>query len=435
VQTLSHDLITGLASRNAFETRLTSILDNLKPPHGIAVLFIDIDSFNSINEFLGHDAGDELSRLIAGHLLTLNIPATNIARFGPKFAIILEYVTCIEDVTRCIQTINSLVNTEITINEHKFITYLNYGISLYPEDGTSVTTLLNSASIALSAAKNIGGGTVQFCTPELHAQTRQRIAIERDLRTALAKNEFILHYQPIVEIGTKHIVGFEALLRWQKDNKLISPAEFIPIAEKTRLIIPIGEWVINTACAQAAIWQTELQRDIFVSVNVSPIQFKNSEVLETLTAALKSTQLKVECLKLEVTESTLMESEQKNITMLQAIQDMGIKIAIDDFGTGYSSLSYLRFLPIDYLKIDQSFVRHVTVDVDADVIVKAIIDLAHNLGYKVIAEGVETNEQLQFLTGLGCDYAQGYLFSKPLPVAEANALLNKTMPRNILRPS
>jgi EAL domain-containing protein (putative c-di-GMP-specific phosphodiesterase class I) len=260
---------------------------------------------------------------------------------------------------------------------------------------------------------------------DLNARAKKRVQMESDLRSALASDEIFLMYQPIVDATQMLTTGFEALARWSKNGKLISPAEFIPLAEKTNLIIPIGEWIMRAACLQCKEWQTKTDRPVFVSVNISPVQFKHNVVIDLVTSVLNETQLDPSCLKIEVTEGMLVENTHKSINTLRAIKDMGVKISIDDFGTGYSSLNYLRQLPVDFLKIDQSFVRKMTTNANDAAIVKTIIDLAHNLNYKVIAEGVETQEQLNFLTTLGCYNIQGYYFSQPLPVAEATAFLQQ----------
>lgn len=421
-----HDPITGLSNRSFFEEILAYELKLVKNKDQIlAVIFIDIDNFSAYNEALGHAAGDELLKAIAARLLKLNIASENLGRFGPQFAIILSGIATVEDVTSFIKEINIIMAEELIVQEQHASVTFNYGVAMYPDDGDDVDSLLRSASIALSSAKETGNGVVQFCTVDLNIRAQKRIKMENDLRNALHNEEFFLQYQPIIDTRTMTTSGFESLIRWNKDNKNISPAEFIPLAEKSKLIIPIGEWLMRSACLQCKEWQALVKRPIFISVNISPIQFKSSSVLDMIVGVIKETNFDPTCLKVEVTESALMDNTKKSINTLHAIRDLGVKISIDDFGTGYSSLNYLRHLPVDFLKIDQSFVRNMTTDPNDAAIVKTIIDLAENLRYNVIAEGVETQEQLNFLTTLGCYNIQGYYFSPPLQVADATIFLQQ----------
>lgn len=426
-----HDPITGLSNRSFFEEILAYELKLVKNKDQVlAVIFIDIDNFSAYNEALGHAAGDELLKAIAARLLNLNIASENLGRFGPQFAIILSGIAAVEDVKKFIKELNAIFAKELIVQEQHVSVTFNYGVAMYPDDGDEVDSLLRSASIALSSAKETGNGVVQFCTVDLNLRAKKRIKMESDLRNALYKEEFFLQYQPIVDTRAMTTSGFESLIRWNKDNKSISPSEFIPLAEKSKLIIPIGEWLMRTACLQCKEWQAIVNRPIFISVNISPIQFRSSSVLDMIVGVMKEINFDPTCLKIEVTESALMDNTKKSITTLYAIRDLGVKISIDDFGTGYSSLNYLRHLPVDYLKIDQSFVRNMTTDPNDAAIVKTIIDLAENLRYNVIAEGVETQEQLNFLTTLGCYNIQGYYFSPPLQVADATIFLQQG---NLLR--
>lgn len=421
-----HDPITGLSNRAFFEEILAYELNLVKNKDQIlSVIFIDIDNFSAYNEALGHAAGDDLLKAIAIRLLRLNLASQNWARFGPQFAVILSGIATVDDVTKFIKEINATMMEELLIHDQHVSVTFNYGVAMYPDDGDDVASLLRSASIALSSAKETGNGVIQFCTVDLNIRAQKRVKMENDLRNALHNEEFFLQYQPIIDTRTMTTSGFESLIRWNKDNKNISPAEFIPLAEKSKLIIPIGEWLMRTACLQCKEWQALVKHPLFVSVNISPIQFKSSSVLDMIIGILKETNFDPAHLKVEVTESALMDNTRKSINTLYAIRDLGVKISIDDFGTGYSSLNYLRHLPVDYLKIDQSFVRNMTTDPNDAAIVKTIIDLAENLHYNVIAEGVETQEQLNFLTTLGCFNIQGYYFSEPLQVVEATAFLQQ----------
>lgn len=421
-----HDPITGLANRNYFEQTLDIELHNAKQKHSkFAVIFIDIEGFIIVNEAMGHAAGDELLRIIANRLQNLNVRQEYLARFGPQFAVLLEEFDKLDDITGFIKQINQTVAIEVTLQDQGLSLLLNYGIAVYPDDGMQVNDLLRSAGVALTGAKEIGGGAVQFCDVELSARAQKRIKLENDLRHALARQEFYLQYQPIIDTTTMTTTGFEALIRWNHNGKPVSPAEFIPLAEKSHYIVQIGEWIVRTACLQAKAWLTMVDNPIFMSVNISPIQFRRGAVLDMLTEVIAETAFDPNYLKIEITESALMENAQKSINMLRDIKEMGIKISIDDFGTGYSSLNYLRHLPIDYIKIDQSFVRNITTDKNDAAIVKTIIDLAHNLQYNVIAEGVETKEQLDVLTSLGCNNIQGYYISQPLNADDATKFLRQ----------
>lgn len=421
-----HDPITGLLNLASFEESLAfeiNLVKNLDKT--LALLFLDIASFQTINEGMGHSAGDQLLRSISLRFINLGIGSEKLGRFGPQFAIILSEINNIDDVNIFIDKILANISEEFSIQDQNFKLQLNVGVALYSDDGDNVDSLMRSASVALASAKEIGGGTVQFCTTELKDRAKYRIKIESDLHSALENQEFLLHYQPIVEIPSFTTSGFESLIRWNKNGKIINPIEFIKVAERTHLIIPIGEWIIRTACEQCKLWQQYCATPVSVSVNISPVQFKHSGVIDVLNSVLHDTGLDPACLKIEITESAIMDNAQKSIDVLRQIKNMGVKISIDDFGTGYSSLNYLRHLPIDFLKIDQSFVKNMTSDTNDGAIVKTIIELADNLGYKVIAEGVETQAQLNFLSTLGCHFIQGYYFSKPLLAEDATMLLKQ----------
>lgn len=421
-----HDPITGLSNRAFFEDTLAFEINLAESKEQLlAVLFLDIDSFHTINEGMGHAAGDSLLRDIAIRLVNININSEKLGRFGPQFAIILNSIDTVNDINIFINKILTCTSEEFLIQDQSFKIQFNIGIAQYPNDGHEVIPLMRSASIALNCAKEIGGGAIQFCTKELNERAKNRIRIESDLHSALENQEFILYYQPIVEVPALQTIGFESLIRWVKDDRMISPTEFVPIVEKNHLIIPIGEWIIRTASAQCTLWQHNTTFPVSVAVNISPVQFNHSGVIDVLQAALQDTGLSPDCLKVEITEGAIMSDVGKSVGVLKKIKDMGIKVSIDDFGTGYSSLNYLRHLPIDFLKIDQSFVRNMTSDPNDAAIVKTIIELADNLGYKVIAEGVETQAQLSFLSTLGCHFIQGYYFSTPLCAADATEFLKQ----------
>jgi len=421
-----YDPITGLSNRASFEENLAVAVNLAKNSAKLlALLFLDVDSFQTINEGMGHAAGDQLLQSIALRFINLGVDREKLGRFGPQFAMVLSDINHIDDVDVFIDRILAGIAKEFSIQDQNLKLRLNIGVALYSNDGHDVSSLMRNASIALTSAKEIGGGTVQFCTTELKNHAKSRIKIESTLHSALENQEFFLYYQPIVEIPNMTTSDFESLIRWHKNGQIINPMEFIQIAEKTHLIIPIGEWIIRTACEQCKLWQQYSKSPVSVSVNISAIQFKHGGVIDVLSSVLQDTGLDPACLKVEITESALMDNAQKSIDVLSKIKDMGIKISIDDFGTGYSSLNYLRRLPVDFLKIDQSFVRNMTSNTNDGAIVKTIIELADNLGYKVIAEGVETQAQLNFLSTLGCHFIQGYYFSKPLLADDATEFIKQ----------
>jgi EAL domain-containing protein (putative c-di-GMP-specific phosphodiesterase class I) len=322
------------------------------------------------------------------------------------------------------RSFQSLLEPPFEIEDQELYVTASIGIGLYPHDGTDAQSLLKNSGAALYRAKQQGGNNYQFYTPDMNERALKRLALENQLRWAIERKEFKVYYQPQVNISTGQVVGMEALVRWQHPELgLVSPAEFIPLAEDTGLISPIGEWVLRTACAQTKSWQDSGFSFLHVSVNLSPRQFQQPDLLLMIERQLKESGLEPASLELEVTESSVMKNAESSISTLRELKAMGIKISIDDFGSGYSSLSYLKHLPIDVLKIDQSFVRDMTEDPKDAAIVMAIIQLAHSLQLKVNAEGVETEEQLRFLRLLRCDEMQGYLFCRPLPVEAFEQLL------------
>ncbi len=418
-----YDVITDLPNRSMFEDNLKLALNHAsEAKHKLAVLFIEINNFNLINEAIGHANGDQLLKLIAQRLVAQGFVRDNLARFSTdEFAVMMTNIQNPEQATSAAENIIDDLSDIFVINQQRVSITTNVGISFYPENSEDLNSLLKSASMALSAAKESGVSTYQVCTSEMATKANRRVRIEADLRDALEKSEFFLNYQPIVDSRGDRVMAVESLVRWKNDDVFVSPLEFIPIAERTHLIIPLGEWILRTACLQAKKWQSIAP--VIVSVNISPVQFKHVDIVALLDKILKETNLPTNCLKIEITESVLMDNIQQSISILRKIKDMGIKISIDDFGTGYSSLNYLRHLPIDYLKIDQSFIRNVTTNANDAAIVKTIIELAKNLGYKTIAEGVESKDQITFLGQLGCYDIQGYYYSKPVGVTEINKYL------------
>ena len=421
-----HDTLTGLPNRVLFEEHLTEAIAQAGPaPRPLAVMFLSLDRFKKFNDTLGHIIGDQLLRRVAERLSTSLGQGDTIACFtSDEFAFLLTGVRDEEDAAEFARSLQGIIEASFEIDEQELYVTASIGIGLYPHDGTDAQSLLKNSGAALYRAKQQGGNNYQFYTPDMNERALKRLALENQLRWALERKEFRVYYQPQVNIGTGQIVGMEALVRWQHPEMgLVSPAEFIPLAEDTGLISPIGEWVLRSACAQTKSWQDCGFTSLRVSVNLSPRQFQQPDLLLMIERQLKETGLDPAFLELEVTESSVMKNAESAINTLRELKAMGITISIDDFGSGYSSLSYLKHLPIDVLKIDQSFVRDMTADPNDAAIVMAIIQLAHSLQLKVNAEGVETEEQLRFLRLLRCDEMQGYLFCRPLPVEAFEQLL------------
>jgi diguanylate cyclase (GGDEF)-like protein/PAS domain S-box-containing protein len=421
-----HDTLTGLPNRVSFEERLVEAVAHAKVAReSLAVMFLSLDRFKKFNDTLGHLIGDQLLRSVAERLnLTLR-EGNHVARFGSdEFAVLLTRISGAEEAARRANNFQNVLNAPFIVEGHELYVTSSIGIGLYPDDGTDAQGLLKSAGSALYRAKQLGGSSYQFYTADMNARALARLALENQLRWALERKEFVVYYQPQVNLDTGKIMGMEALVRWQHPELgLVPPAEFIPLAEDTGLIMPIGEWVLRTACAQTKVWQNCGFSNLHVAVNLSPRQFQQPDLLLLIEQSLKEAGLNPASLELEVTESSVMKNTESAINTLRELRAMGIKISIDDFGSGYSSLTYLKHLPIDVLKIDQSFVRDMTSDPKDAAIVMAIIQLAHSLQLQVKAEGVETEEQLRFLRLLRCDEMQGYLFCRPLAVEAFEQLL------------
>jgi len=394
---------------------------------GLAMLYLDLDNFQQINDGLGHDVGDQLL-LKAVERLQRNLRDTDtISRQGgDEFVILLNSIADFGAVGRITSSILNAFAEPISIGEHLLNVSFSIGISLVPNDGHDFDTLLKKADTAVNHAKGSGRNTYRFFSREMNEGALEQIRLQGQLHSAVKNQEFLLHYQPQIDIGSGRIVGVEALVRWlHPTDGLVSPARFIPLAEDSGHIIQIGEWVLNEACRQARAWQDLGLAEIVMAVNFSALQFKRGNVLEMVRAALQRTGLPPANLELELTESILLQNVEETMQTLQHLKTLGVKLSIDDFGTGYSSLSYLKRLAVDKLKIDQSFVRDLVTDPGDAAIVKAIIQLGQALQLSVIAEGVETEAQLAYLTNLGCDEIQGYLFSRPVPAGEFAALLAK----------
>ncbi len=413
-----HDTLTGLPNRNLFYDRLIQALKQAKRNHSMfAVLFLDLDRFKVINDSLGHTFGDLLLHSVGERLQKCIREIDTIARQGgDEFTALLIDIDH-EGVTLVANRILDSLSQPFILQDQEITITPSIGISLYPSDGEDVETLIKHADTAMYRAKEQGRNNFQLYIQGMSTQLSNRLEMENSLRKALTRNEFILYYQPQFQIDTGEMVGMEALIRWNHPTQgFIPPSEFIPLAEETGLIIPIGEWVLQTACQQNKSWQQAGFPPVRVSVNISAQQFKQPQLVEIVERILGETKLNPQYLELEITENISMSDVHLTTTTLDRLKKLGIKISIDDFGTGYSSLGYLKRFPIDTIKIDQSFVRDIHADADDAAIVRAIMAMAHSLELNVIAEGVETMEQLNFLEQQNCDEAQGYLFMKPLSV-------------------
>lgn len=420
----NHDALTGLANRNLLLERLDLTLAQARRNESLAaVLFLDLDRFKIINDTLGHALGDSLLKSTAERLQSCVRDEDTIARLGgDEFTVLLADLHNLQDAAMVAQKIIDALSHPVLLEGSEVFVTTSIGITLFPHDGNDGNSLLKNADTAMYRAKEQGGNVYQFYTAGMNAQASARLTMETGLHKALGREEFLLHYQPQVDLNTGNIVGVEALLRWRHPQMgLIAPDEFIPMAEETGLIIPIGEWVLYTACAQCRNWQDAGYGPLRIAVNLSARQFRQKDLADTVARILNETGLDPRCLELELTESILMSNASATTATLQALSALGIRISIDDFGTGYSSLSYLKHFPINALKIDMSFVRNITTDPDDAAITMAIITMAKSLNLKVIAEGVETVEQLAFLRTHQCDSGQGYYFSQPV-AAEAFAL-------------
>jgi diguanylate cyclase len=422
----THDPLTGLPNRNLLKERLArSLAERHSPGRTIAVAAIDLDRFSSINQSLGHGVGDGVLVEIA-HRLESAVPLPHtLARVGgDSFGLLIDSTTARMEAHAITSGMLSALEQPFLVNGEEVRVRASIGVSVFPDDARRGDDLLAHAEAALVSSKRSGGGRVLFFDPSMSDSMQERIALENDLRRALAAHEFEVHYQPQISTRTGRILSVEALLRWRHPQKgLISPSSFIPLAEQTGLIVPLDAWVLREACRQARIWLAESGINFKVAVNLSMMQFRCPDALETIVAAVDDAGLDPRSLEIELTESALMIDPEKSATVLKRLRSMGISIAIDDFGTGYSSLSYLRRLPIDKLKIDRSFIRDLPTSPTDESIVRAIVSLAHSVGLQVVAEGVETAEQLERIRELDCDQWQGYHCCQPQPAAELAARL------------
>lgn len=413
----THDLLTGLASRSLLADRVSqAIIQADRTGQVFALFMLDIDHFKLINDSLGHNTGDLLLKEIARHMRACTRAGDTLARMGgDEFVLLMNNLQDENDSALFARRVLDAVSVPTVVQAHNLTVTASVGISLYPKDGTDMDALLKNADIAMYRAKDLGRNCFRFYSAQMNERALQRLELEAILRQALKENWFTLHYQPQINISNGEIVGCEALIRMSHPERgIVSPNEFIPTAEESGLILPIGEWVIKEACRQMKRWHDEQHGELIIAVNVSPLQFRHPNLVEVVQQALQESGLEARYLELEFTEGALMTNVASTLELMNTFKRMGLRLSIDDFGTGYSSLNYLKQFPVDRLKIDQSFVRNIVFDPSDAAIVQAIIALARSLGLSTIAEGVETEAQLGYLRSLHCNELQGFFFSPPV---------------------
>ncbi|HMH60360.1 MAG TPA: EAL domain-containing protein [Bradyrhizobium sp.] len=415
-----HDSLTELANRVLLNERLEYALDRTDPEQMVAVHHLDLDQFKAVNDTFGHPAGDKLLRIVADRLRGLVRETDTIARMGgDEFVIVQSAIADPADATSLAQRVIRLMSEPYDLDGQQAVIGASIGIAVGPGDGSSADKLLRNADLALYRAKGDGRGTFRFFEPAMDLQMQTRRIMEQELRKALPAGEFELYYQPVVNLVSNEISGFEALLRWNHPTQgMIAPVTFIPLAEEIGFIVPLGEWVIRQACAAAARWPGDLR----VAVNISAVQFRNAGLMQVIVGALANSGLDPTRLEIEITETVLLENKETTLDVLHQLRALGVRIAMDDFGTGYSSLTYLQCFPFDKIKIDRSFVKDIAENTGSLNIVRAVAALANGMGMTATAEGVETREQLDRITSEGCTEMQGFLFSQPLPAHEIERL-------------
>jgi diguanylate cyclase (GGDEF)-like protein len=411
-----HDALTGLPNKPLFMDRLIiALAQATRANQKLAVLFLDLDRFKDINDSLGHTVGDSLLKSAAERVRGCVREGDTVARFGgDEFTLLIPRVDTAEDAAKIAAKIIETLKIPFQVNDRELFITTSIGVAIFPVDGLDPETLVRNADTAMYRAKDQGRDNYQLYAPAMNARALERLGLENELRRALSQHEMILHYQPIVRSSTGTVAGVEALIRWKHPERgILPPAHFISIAEVSGLIVPIGEWVILEACRQVRQWQTKLDLPLTVAVNLSARQFQHPDLVAQIRSIVLDSGIDPATLELEITESSAMQNAENTIFTLRELKELGVRIAMDDFGTGYSSLNYLKRFPIDTLKLDQSFVRDVMTDARDAAIVGAVITMAHSLGLKVIGEGVESPGQHEYLRREGCDYVQGYLFSRP----------------------
>lgn len=418
VRLAHYDNLTALPNRVFFHEILNKAISHAaRHQKSLAILFIDLDRFKNINDALGHPTGDIVLKEIASRFVEVLRSGDILARLGgDEFIVLLNDISQPKFVSPVAQKLLETCAVPVKTHSHEFFITASIGICIYPNDGTSLEDLLKNADMAMYKAKRSGGGVYQYFTQEMNLEAHEHIRLEAALRKAIANNEFVLHYQPKLNLNDGKITGVEALIRWDSpEHGMVSPAKFIPLAEETGLIMQIGEWALREACRTCKSWLDEGYDPIVVAVNLSPKQFRHQDIAQLVAQVLQSTQLDAKYLELEITETAVMDNVEAAINRLNDIQQMGVSISVDDFGTGYTSISYLKQFPVKVLKIDQSFIKGIPDSQNDIAITSAVIALAHSLSMKVVAEGVETVEQLQYLADHNCDMIQGYYISRPLP--------------------
>jgi diguanylate cyclase (GGDEF)-like protein/PAS domain S-box-containing protein len=422
----THDLLTDLPNRSLFLDRLAHAIRRAER-HGtrLAVMFVDLDKFKAVNDTLGHSFGDELLRIVASQLKLCVRESDTVARLGgDEFVLLLDDPVGLSMPGAIAERIRARLGVPVMLAGQEHVVTGSIGISTYPEDGGDAEVLLRQADIAMYRAKESGSNGFQFFTEEMQRRLDARLALEQGLHRALQRNEFVLHYQPQVELASGRVIGIEALLRWQSPELgLVPPMQFIPVAEESNLIAAIGQWVLEKACATLRRWQDSGVPLVPMAINVAASQFANQDLDKLVRTTLDQHGVEPRFLSLELTEGLSMEDPESSIALMNRLKAIGITLSIDDFGTGYSNLSYLKRFPVDKLKIDQSFTRGLTIVPEDGAIVKAVIQLAHSLGLRAVAEGVETVEQLRMLAAEGCDEIQGYYFSRAVPEEQMIAML------------
>ncbi|MFK0693215.1 EAL domain-containing protein [Mesorhizobium sp. IMUNJ 23033] len=424
----NHDALTGLPNRALLEDRLSqAVLYAQRYGRWVTVLFIDLDNFKLVNDTLGHNAGDELLKTVASRMVKCVRATDTVVRLGgDEFVVVLfDQPASVELISEIVQKIRAVIEEPIELGKHRLSTTASIGVANYPKDGANSDTLLANADAALYRAKEFGRDNFQFYAPEFNTRAHERFVLQEEMRNALARSEFTLLYQPQIDLRSGQIFAVEALIRWQHPTRgTVSPAIFIPTAEETGLIVPIGDWVLHEACRQNKAWQDAGLPPLIVCVNVSARQFRERNLISRVVNALKDSGLEARYLELEVTESLIMQDIELAVATMNALQGLGVQISIDDFGTGYSSLSALKTFPVARLKIDKSFINDLADNESDQAVASAVISLGQNLHLRVIAEGVETDDQVAFLRKNNCDEMQGYHFSKPISAEAIMKLLN-----------
>ncbi len=425
-QIVNYDDLTGLPNRALFQDRLNQVLGHARRSGKLAAVhLIDLDHFKEVNETMGRAVGDELLRGIASRLLDCVRTSDTVARLGgDEFGVIQVEPANTDGIAVLAQKLLNCLDEPFKIDGRSIYSSASVGITVFPEDAENPDEVLRNADMALSHGKSDGRGKYSFFIAQMNEDVQRRRSIEDDMRAGLERGEFVLHYQPKLHIGSNRITGIEALVRWNHPRQgFMSPAEFIPVAERSKLIVPLGEWVLKEACAQNKAWTDAGLGPIKVAVNLSAVQFREEGLVDVIKATLEETGLEAEQLELEITETLAMRNADVTIKLCRQISDLGVSLSIDDFGTGYSSLSYLKKFPVQRIKIDKAFVDDIDEEENSGVIATAVTMLGHSFGMEITAEGVETEQQLAFLRSLGCDEIQGYYFSRPLPGNELEEFL------------